>query len=129
MRAAGRIPVVGLRDLKKRLTTAPSELHNEELRDRFVLPGATKIAELPLRQPVRVAGEIKRIRTVPRSGVPALEIVVCDGTGDAIAVFTGRRSVGGLEHGRGVLIEGVAHDEHGRRVILNPAYTLLPSAS
>ncbi len=63
---------------------------------------------------------------MPRSGSPALEIVVCDGTGDAVAVFTGRRTVGGLEHGRGVLIEGVAHDEHGRRVILNPAYTLLP---
>ena len=66
------------------------------------------------------------MRTVPRSGVPSLEIVVCDGTGDAVAVFTGRRAVGGLEHGRGVLIEGVAHDERGRRVILNPAYTLLP---
>ena len=66
------------------------------------------------------------MRTVPRSGIPALEIVVCDGTGDAIAVFTGRRSIGGLEHGRGVMLEGVAHHEHGRLVILNPAYTLLP---
>jgi hypothetical protein len=119
---------VGLRDLKRRLTTAPEELHNESLRHRFKVPGTTTIGELPLRQPVKVAGEIKRMRTVPRSGVPALEIVVCDGTGDAVAVFTGRRAMGGLEHGRGVLIEGVAHDERGRRVILNPAYTLLPPA-
>jgi hypothetical protein len=28
--------------------------------------------------------------------------------------------------GRGLVLEGVAHDERGRRVILNPAYTLLP---
>jgi hypothetical protein len=117
---------VGLRDLKRRLTTAPEELHNETLRQRYRVAGTTAIADLPLRTRSRVAGEIKRIRTVPRSGVPALEIVVCDGTGDAVAVFTGRRSLGGLEHGRGVLIEGVAHDERGRRVILNPAYTLLP---
>ena len=115
-----------MRDLKKRWTTPPEELHNESLRERYHVPGTTSIAELPLRKPAKVAGEIKRIRTVPRSGVPALEIVVCDGTGDAVAVFTGRRAVGGMEHGRGVLIEGVAHDERGRRVILNPAYTLLP---
>jgi hypothetical protein len=117
---------VGLRDLKRRWTSAPEELHNESLRQRYQVPGTTHISELPLRKRTRVAGEIKRIRTVPRSGVPALEIVICDGTGDAVAVFTGRRAVGGLEHGRGVLIEGVAHDERGRRVILNPAYTLLP---
>jgi hypothetical protein len=117
---------VGLRDLKRRLTTAPEELHNETLRERFRVQGTTSIADVPMRRQVKVAGEIKRIRTVPRSGVPALEIVVCDGTGDAVAVFTGRRAMGGLEHGRGVLIEGVAHNERGRRVILNPAYTLLP---
>jgi len=117
---------VGLRDLKRKWTAEPEELHNESLRHRYDMPGTTHISELPLRQPAKVAGEIKRMRTVPRSGVPSLEIVVCDGTGDAVAVFTGRRAVGGLEHGRGVLIEGVAHDERGRRVILNPAYTLLP---
>jgi hypothetical protein len=118
---------VGLRDLKRRITTSPEDLHNESLRGRYCVPGATTIAELPLRVPVKVSGEIKRIRTVPRSGVPALELVVSDGTGDAVVVFTGRRAVGGLDHGRGVVIEGVAHDERGRRVILNPAYTLLPS--
>ena len=117
---------MGLRDLKRKWTAEPEELHNESLRQRYEMPGITHISELPLRRPAKVAGEIKRMRTVPRSGVPSLEIVVSDGTGDAVAVFTGRRAMGGLEHGRGVLIEGVAHDERGRRVILNPAYTLLP---
>ena len=49
-----------------------------------------------------------------------------DGTGDLVVVFTGRRTIGGMGHGRGVLFEGVAHQERGRLVLLNPAYTLLP---
>ena len=47
-----------------------------------------------------------------------------DGTGEATAVFTGRRHIGGIEHGRGMLLEGVAHRERGRLIVLNPAYTL-----
>ena len=63
----------------------------------------------------------------PRHGVPSLEVVVSDGTGDAVAVFTGRRSIAGIEHGRGMVIEGVAREERGRRIMLNPAYTLIGS--
>jgi hypothetical protein len=74
---------------------------------------------------VRVGGEVKRMSVAPRHGVPSLEVVVCDGTGDAVAVFTGRRAIAGVEHGRGMVIEGVARDERGRRMLLNPAYTLL----
>ena len=47
-------------------------------------------------------------------------------TGSAVAVFTGRRYVAGMEHNRAVLLEGVARSERGRLVMLNPAYTLLP---
>ena len=61
----------------------------------------------------------------PRAGSPTLEVVVSDGTGEAVAVFTGRRRIGGVDHGRGMLLEGVAHHERGRLVVLNPAYTLL----
>jgi len=119
---------VGLRDMKKRWTTGTEDLHKESLRKKYNQPDITRMCDLELRKHVKLAGEIKRIRTVPRSGVPALEIVVSDGTADATVVFTGRRSVGGLEHGRGLVVEGVAHDERGRCVILNPAYTLLPKA-
>ncbi len=62
----------------------------------------------------------------PRNGVPTLEVMIGDGSGTCTAVFTGRRTLGGIAHGRSVLLEGVAYEEHGRRVILNPAYTLLP---
>jgi RecG-like helicase len=121
-----RIPGVGLRDLKKRWTADTEDLHKESLQKKFGGNDTTRLCDVELRQKVKVAGEIKRIRTVPRSGIPALEIVVTDGTADATIVFTGRRSVGGLEHGRGVVVEGVAHNERGKCVILNPAYTLLP---
>jgi hypothetical protein len=121
---------VGLRDLKKRLAKSLDDLHRERLQQRYcVLGDVTPIGEAAERVPLRLAGEVRRLHTVPRSGVPALEIVVTDGTGDVVAVFTGRRSMGGLDHGRGVVLEGVAHREHGRLVVVNPAYTLLPRES
>ena len=54
-----------------------------------------------MRCPVRISGEIKQVRISPRSGMPALE-VVSDGSGEATAVFTGRRSLGGVHTGRGL---------------------------
>ena len=119
---------MGLRDLKKRLTASVRELDDQRLQDRFHGLDITAMADLQCRLPVRVGGEITRMRTMPRSGVAAVEVTVSDGTGSAVAVFTGRRQLGGVEHNRAIVLEGVAHDEHGKRVLLNPAYTLLPTA-
>jgi hypothetical protein len=116
---------MGLRDLAQRLKSQPDELDTVRLQQRFSDLATMSIAELQCRDSSRIAGEIKRMRVAPRKGIPALEIVVSDGTGDAIAVFTGRRHIAGIEHGRAVILEGVAHDEHGRRVMLNPSYTLI----
>ncbi|MEI7617713.1 MAG: DNA-binding protein [Actinomycetota bacterium] len=118
---------MGLRDLAQRLKSKPEELDAERLQQRFTDLKLMPIAELQSRIPARVGGEVKRIRVAPRKGVAALEIVLSDGTGDAVAVFTGRRAIRGIEHGRAIIIEGVAHDERGRRVMLNPSYTLIPS--
>ena len=120
---------VGLKDLRRRLSKGTDEIHNERLRARYCVVDATPIGDASERASVRLAGEVQRLHTVPRSGVPALEVVVSDGTGDVVAVFTGRRSMGGLDHGRGVVLEGVTHREHGRLVVVNPAYTLLPRES
>jgi hypothetical protein len=117
---------VGLKDLAKRWTASTKELHAERLQDRFQGLDATPIKACPTRLPVRISGEIAQVRVRPRSGFPALEVIVTDGSGEATAVFTGRRALGGVHTGRGVVLEGVAHDERGRRVLLNPAYTLLP---
>jgi hypothetical protein len=119
---------MGLRDLRKRLHTSVRELDDQRLQDRFHGLDITSMCDVKCRQAVRVGGEITRMRTRPRSGVAAVEITVSDGTGSAIAVFTGRRHLGGIEHNRAIVLEGVAHEEHGKPVLLNPAYTLLPHA-
>ena len=116
---------MGLRDIAKRLKTSVEDLHDERLLDRFADLDLTSLGELTCRVPARVGGEVARMRLAPRSGVPALEIVVSDGSGAAVAIFTGRRNIPGIEHGRRLVLEGVAHEHHGRRVFLNPAYTLL----
>lgn len=117
---------MGLRDLAKRLRVTVEELDDERLQDRFRDLGLTPIGESVLRVPVRVGGEVTRVLIAPRNGVPALEIMVNDGTGTCTAVFTGRRTIGGITHGRAIVLEGVAHVEHGRHIFLNPSYTLLP---
>ena len=117
---------MGFRDIRKRLHTSVEELDCVRLQDRFAGKALTPIEALPLRVPVRVGGEVTRMRITPRSGIPALEVVVSDGSGDLAVLFTGRRSIGGMTNGRGVLFEGVAHLERGHTVLLNPAYTLLP---
>ncbi|MGH9184413.1 MAG: DNA-binding protein [Acidimicrobiales bacterium] len=116
---------MGLKDLKHRLTASAQELDRNRLKDRYSGLGLTKIAEAPLRQPVRIGGEIQGIQIAPRGGNPSLEVNVTDGSGKAVAVFTGRRRISGLDCGRGVLLEGVGRTENGRIVLVNPAYTLL----
>ncbi len=117
---------MGLRDLVKRLNATVEEIDDERLQDRFSGLQLTALGDLDARVPARIGGEITRTRIAPRSGVAAFEITVSDGTGTAVAVFTGRRYVAGLEHNRAVVLEGVARAERGRLVMLNPAYTLLP---
>jgi amino acid transporter len=87
---------------------------------------APRLAHVPLRQRVDVTGEITQLRVVPRAGSPSLEISIDDGTGTVVAVFTGRRSITGIVPGRAVLVAGVAREDHGQILMLNPDYTLLP---
>ena len=116
---------MGLRDAIKRLGSSVEELDAERLQSRFEGLPCEKIVCCEARQQVRVGGEVKRMRTVPRSGAPSFEMVISDGTADLLAVFSGRREIAGMTHGRHVIFEGVAHHERGRLVLLNPAYTLL----
>ncbi len=112
--------------LRKRLTQTMEDVEQERLQSRFADLDLPSLADMPCRKRVRVAGEIKVERIRPRSGIPSYEVVVADGTGEIVAVFTGRHTVKGMTSGSAVVLDGVAHQEHGRRVMLNPAYTLLP---
>lgn len=120
--------------LRHRLLPSEEELHARDLRARFARPGeddgdgvtTTAVADAPERGPVRLRGEVSALQVVPRAGAPSLEVTLDDGTGRVVAVFSGRRRIGGLDPGRAVEVEGVARRERGRLVLSNPAYTLLP---
>lgn len=116
---------MGLKDMVRRLKTTVDELDSARLQERFDRLELTPMAGAPERVPVRLGGEVTMVRLVPRAGIPTLEVVVSDGTGEVRAVFNGRTSLGGVTAGRGLLLEGVARrDAHGL-VVLNPNYTLL----
>ena len=112
--------------LGQRLGASVAELDRTRLQDRCRGLDVTPLDELPLRVPVRVGGEVKRVVLTPRTGVPNLEVMITDGTGTITAVFAGRRRIPGIEHGRATILEGVAVDRGDRSVIYNPAYTLVP---
>ncbi len=117
---------MGLKDLKRRFSASADDLDRGRLQGRYCELGHARIAEAPYRTPTRLGGEVQSLRVVPRAGSPSLEITISDGTGKAVAVFTGRRRIAGLDCGRGVVLDGVVRAERGRLVLLNPAYTLLP---
>lgn len=117
---------MGLRDLAKRLTASVDDIDDERKRDRFEGLDLVPLDQVQTRVQCTVGGEITRTRLTPRSGVHAYEITIDDGKGRLVAVFTGRRHISGMEHHRGLVLEGVARMERGHMVMLNPAYTLLP---
>lgn len=116
---------MGFKDLKKRFSSTTEQIDLVRLQGRFCDVACSKIAAAEPRSRVVISGEVQAIQVVPRAGSSWLEVTVGDGTGKAVAVFTGRRRIGGLEPGRAVILEGVAGKAHGHLQLMNPAYTLL----
>lgn len=116
---------MGIRDIGKNLSADKKEIDTERLCEHFRQYDFVKLSEMQCRQRVKVAGEIKRMRIKPRSGIPAVEIVIGDGTGEVTVIFSGRRNIPGINHGRCIMIDGVPHQDGAQTVVLNPAYTLL----
>ena len=108
---------------------APSEALDRARRAKRVAaiaPDDPRIDSLPVRRRVRFVGEVTSVRVVPRADTKWLELTVDDGSGSIIAMYTGRRSIPGVRPGSVIEFEGVPRDERGRRVLLNPLYTLRP---
>ena len=116
---------MGLRERVRKLSSSTAEIEKVRLQDRFADVDCSSIADALPRHRVVISGEVQAIQVVPRAGSPSLEVTVGDGTAKAVAVFTGRRRLGGVEPGRAILLEGVAGAQRGRIQLLNPAYTLL----
>lgn len=86
----------------------------------------TPIGEVTWRSRVRVHGKVKAIRVQPWNGSPALEITLTDETGGLLVIFLGRRSIGGIDLGRIMEVEGMTGSQRGYLAILNPIYELKP---
>lgn len=87
-------------------------------------PRVVAIADAGPRRPIRVRGQITRMKARPTSGLPSLAVSIADDTGSVTAVWTGRRSIGGIALGRTIVIEGVAVQRGDHLEFNNPMYEL-----
>ena len=117
---------MALKNVVKRLTASIDELDREQLEAFCAELGLTPTTELVARTRVRIGGEVRSVRIVPRAGAPALEVTVNDGRGSGTGVFLGRRKIAGLTPGRRIVLEGVVGKQGNRFLMFNPVYTLLP---
>jgi hypothetical protein len=85
-------------------------------------PGVTLIKDVAPRSVARIAGVVEGLRVRPREGVPAIEAVVNDGSGQVTAVWLGRRTISGLMLGARLVLEGRFGGDPARLQLMNPTY-------
>jgi hypothetical protein len=116
---------MALKKMVERLTKPVEEIDREQLTAFCDARHLTALDTITPRPRVRVGGEVRSVRIVPRAGAPALEVTVSDGRGAVVGVFLGRRKIAGLSPGRKVAFEGVAARDGKRVLVFNPVYELL----
>jgi RecG-like helicase len=84
----------------------------------------TPIADVRLRERVRVRGRVRSVRVRPWADSPTLEVVLVDDTGGISVVFLARRRIGGVHPGTIMSVEGMVGSHQRRLAILNPEYEL-----
>jgi hypothetical protein len=117
---------MAFRKAVERFTKPIEDLDREKLAAYCADLGVTPMTDLTPRTPVRVAGEVRSVRIVPRAGAAAVEASVTDGGGMVTAVFLGRRKIPGLSPGRRLVLDGVVAVDENRLLVYNPRYQLLP---
>ncbi|MFM8999571.1 MAG: DNA-binding protein [Actinomycetota bacterium] len=90
------------------------------------IPDTLRIAAAPVREQVRIAGVVRRMTVRPAEGNETLEVLVDDGTGEAVVVWTGRRAIPGLTLGTGIIAEGMLAEQLGERRVINPRFEFAP---
>jgi len=116
---------MALKKMVERLTKSDDDRDRERLTQFCDAQRFEPMDHLVPRRPVRVGGEIRTVRIVPRAGAPALEVTLSDGRGQVVAVFLGRRKIAGMSTGRRVVVSGVIAKDGNRALVFNPAYELL----
>ncbi|HKE73815.1 MAG TPA: amino acid permease [Acidimicrobiales bacterium] len=86
--------------------------------------GVRPIGTLRWREPATVEGVVRSLRVRPLGDVPAVELIVADGTGAVSVIFLGRRRVPGIDVGTRLRATGMVGERGGRLAILNPTYRL-----
>lgn len=115
---------MALRKFVDRITKPTEQIDREHLEAWCATMGCPALDEVEVRKPVRVGGEVRSIRIVPRAGADALEATITDGHGTLTAVFLGRRKILGVSPGRRVFLEGVVAMDGPVQVMYNPLYQL-----
>jgi hypothetical protein len=114
--------VGALRRWLDRLTETDEARLDDEIREwSKAIAGTIRIEAVPLRQRVRIAGQIRRLTVFPMEDDESLEAHVNDGTGEIVVRFMGRRSIRGLGLGTKVVLEGVLGEQQsGPPLMINP---------
>jgi hypothetical protein len=114
---------VPFRRFLQRFTETDEERLAAEVREwSESVPGAVSIATSRTREPVRIAGVVRRITVRTGEGFDSLVALVSDGTGEVRAAWTGRRSIPGMTLGTRIVLEGSMGEERGVRKMVNPRY-------
>ncbi len=115
-----------LRRFFARLIVSSEELEAEQLHQESQDLGSTPVVSCADREQVRVSGILRAVTLPPRTGVPALEAELYDGTGSLTIIWLGRRQIRGIEPGRQLVVHGRVARNQGRPVMFNPRYELRP---
>jgi len=114
-----------LRRALRRLSSSEQELDDQQLqREVRRTGGCCRVADAVDRDRVMLAGTLRHVTLRPRSGTPALEAELYDGSGSVTLVWLGRRRILGIEPGRSLVVQGRLSINKGAAVIYNPRYEL-----
>jgi hypothetical protein len=110
-----------------KLTKSEAEIEAEELQEDTDRLGATPICNLADRETAHVCGAVRSVTLRPRVNVPALVVELYDGSQTLNLVWLGRRSIGGIEPGTYLRVQGRVTYRRGVPTIFNPVYDIVPS--
>lgn len=85
------------------------------------------IGDVAPRARAQVSGTVGEVRVRTTAGAPILDVEVVDGTGSVVVSFFGRRSLGGVQPGSTLTVEGMVLRRGDGFAMLNPAYDLRPA--
>jgi hypothetical protein len=113
----------------RRFTSSNAELESEDMQRTVREEGAVPIQSCEDRERVQLTGTISTVTINPRGGNPALQAELRDGSGAVTLLWLGRREIPGIDPGRTIKVWGRISCRDGRRLLYNPRYELMPSAS